>query len=184
MNWNIIKVGYEWPLTKIEEPFIGSTGTLSFFLGLGLYDPDTNIGYLLTKMSHEAGNARDLLFSELEGKIHGNPADYHVLLSGLRSLNQPERGRAHEEAVQMDAQIDEVLAELGFDKEKIRRRYCGKRSLNSIEDDFTETFERNHALERGEIVIDTQRRLAEIRISDDILPSYSVYHRVMGIGRD
>lgn len=179
MNWNIIKVDYGWPLTKIEEPLIGSTITLSVFLGLGLYDPDTNIGYLLTKMSYEAGNARDLLFPELDGNVHGNPADYHVLLSGLRCLRQPERGRLYEEAVQMDAQIDAALAELGFDKEKIRRRYCGKRSLEAIDDYFTEDDE---LLERGEIVIDTQRRLAEIRISDDILPGYSVYHRVAGIG--
>lgn len=184
MNWNIIKVDYGWPLTKIEEPFIGSTGTLSVFLGLGLYNPDTNVGYLLTKMSYEAGTACDLLFPELEGKIHGNPADYHVLLSGLRCLNQPERGLVYEEAVQMDAQIDAVLAELGFDKKKIRRRYCGKRILEGIDDYFTETLEDDDLLERGEIVIDTQRRLAEIRISDDLLPSYSVHCRVTGIGRD
>lgn len=184
MNWNILRVDIGWPLTKIEEPLIVSTTTLSAFLGLGLYNPQTNIGYLLTKMPYEAENARDLLFPEIDGNIDGNPADYQVLLSGMRCLCQPERGRVHNEARLIDSQINDVLAELGFDKKKIQRRYCGKISFDSIDADFAGILEDDDLLERGEIVIDTRRKLAEIRISDEILPNYSVYCRVTGIMED
>ncbi len=183
MNWNIIRVDIGWPLTKIEEPLIGSTIILSASLGLGLYHPYNNIGYLLAKMPFEGVNARDLLFPEIDGKIDGNPADYNVLLSGMRCLCQWERGRVYDEAMRIDSQIDDVLAELGFNRKKIKRRYCGKRGLNLI-DDYTEILPENYTLERGEIVIDTHEKLAEIRISDELLPSYSVYYRVRGIRRD
>ncbi|MEK6863181.1 MAG: hypothetical protein AABW53_00620 [Nanoarchaeota archaeon] len=183
MNWNIIRVDIGWPLTKIEEPLIGSTISLSAALGLGLYNQQTNTGYLLAKLPFEGANAHDLLFPEIDGKIDGNPADYNVLLSGMRCLCQWERARVYDEAMRIDSQIDDVLAELGFNRKKIKRRYCGKRDLNHI-DDYTEILPENYALERGEIVIDTREKLAEIRISDEILPSYSVYCRVRGIRRD
>ncbi len=178
MNWNIIRVDFDWPLTKVESPLIVSTTTLSACLGLGFYNPQTNAGYLLNRMLYEAGNARDLLLPEIAGKIEGSPADYWVFLSGMRCLCQPERGRVHDEAKLIDRQLDDILSELGFERKKIQRRYCGRRSLEGLDADFAETLEDEDLLERGEIVIDTQRGLAEIRISDKILPSYSVYCRV------
>lgn len=185
MNWNVIKVGLDMPLVKIEFPLIGTTGILSSCLGIGIYNPRANVGYLFNRIPHEAGNAHDLLVPEFAGKIDGDLSRYYALLSGMRQLCQPERGIAHTEAKTIDGQIDDVLVRLGFDRKNISRRYCRKYievkllergELNDIE----MALEMEEVLERGEIVIDTQRGLAEIRISDELLPSYSVHCRVAG----
>ena len=77
-------------------------------------------------------NAHDLLFPEIDGKIDGNPADYNVLLSGMRCLCQWERGRVYDEAMRIDSQIDDVLAELGFNRKKLSEDTAVKGVLTSL----------------------------------------------------
>ena len=145
-------------LIKIEFPSVGTTGALGPCLGLGFYNPNLNIGYLLHRMP-VYDSPREMIFSEVNSKLSGNRSEFYILAAGLRYLfidrtncfgnfYSDECGKElHSEARNIDDQLDSLLGEMGFDLQKLTRRYNGQNGIH----------------ETGFVTINTLEGFAEIR---------------------
>ncbi len=159
MRQNQIVADYiDGKMIKIEFPSVGTTGGLGPCLGLGFYNPNLNLGYILHRMPMY-DSPRNMIFSEVNPKLEGNRSEFHILAAGLKYLfvdqndnlgifDDDELGKGlHAVAMDIDNQLDGLLEEMGFDSKKLTKCYNGQ----------------NGDYETGLVIIDTIQGFAEIR---------------------